>query len=143
MQARIIIGITLILGLVGYLAFIGYEEGRSYYLTCDEVAAQQADYVDTKLKLAGNVVDGSIKRDGDILVFQLEYEGATYAVRYVGMDPVPDTFKDGVEAVVDGRLLTDGTFEGKKIQAKCASKYEADYEDEHPENEPTSLTESA
>lgn len=126
MQVRIIAGIFIIVGLVGYLAFIGFEEGRTYYMTCDEVAENEAELTNTNLKLAGVVVDGSITRDGDILTFKLEYEGATYPVRYTGMDPVPDTFKDGVEAVVDGRLLADGSFEGKKIQAKCASKYESD-----------------
>ena len=126
MQARIIVGIVIIVGLVGYLAFVGFEEGRSYYVTCDEVAAAESEFTNTNLKLAGVVVDGSITRDGDILTFTLEYDGATYPVRYIGMDPVPDTFKDGVEAVVDGRLLADGSFEGKKIQAKCASKYESD-----------------
>jgi cytochrome c-type biogenesis protein CcmE len=126
MQARIIVGIIIIVGLVGYLAVLGFEEGRSYYVTCDEVAAATSDYENTNLKLAGVVVDGSIQRDGDILIFELEYEGATFPVRYIGMDPVPDTFKDGVEAVVDGRLLADGSFEGRKIQAKCASKYESD-----------------
>ena len=126
MQARIIVGIIIIVGLVGYLAFVGFEEGRSYYVTCDEVAAAESEFTNTNLKLAGVVVDGSITRDGDILTFELEYDGATYPVRYIGMDPVPDTFKDGVEAVVDGRLLADGSFEGKKIQAKCASKYESD-----------------
>ena len=126
MQVRIIAGIIIIVGLVGYLAFIGFEEGRTYYMTCDEVAAAESELTNTNLKLAGVVVDGSITRDGDILTFKLEYDGATYPVRYTGMDPVPDTFKDGVEAVVDGRLLADGSFEGKKIQAKCASKYESE-----------------
>lgn len=126
MQARIIAGIVIIVGLVGYLAFIGFDKGRSYYVTCDEVAASANEFTNTDLKLAGVVVDGSIMRDGDILTFELEYDGASFPVRYVGMDPVPDTFKDGVEAVVDGRLLADGSFEGRKIQAKCASKYESD-----------------
>jgi cytochrome c-type biogenesis protein CcmE len=126
MQARIIAGIVIIVGLVAYLAFVGFEEGRSYYLTCDQVAASEGDYTNTNLRLAGIVVDGSIRRDGDILVFELTYDGASYPVRYVGSDPVPDTFKDGVEAVVDGQLLADGSFEGKKIQAKCASKYESE-----------------
>lgn len=126
MQARIIAGIFIIVGLVGYLAFLGFEDGKSYYVTCDEVAAEQSEFTNTNLKLAGVVVDGSITRDGDILTFKLEYDGATFPVRYIGMDPVPDTFKDGVEAVVDGRLLADGSFEGKRIQAKCASKYESD-----------------
>ena len=130
MQTRIVVGILIILGLVGYLAFVGFEEGRSYYLTCDEVAERGTEIIDDNIRLAGTVVDGTIRRDGDILLFDLEYEGARYVVRYVGMDPVPDTFKDGVDAVVDGQLKPDGTFEGRKIQAKCASKYEAEYGEE-------------
>ena len=46
---------------------------------------------------------------------------------YCNSDPVPDTFKDGVQAVVDGTLNEQGVFVGQKIQAKCASKYEPDY----------------
>lgn len=138
MQVRIIVGIAIIVGLVGYLSFLGFEEGKAYYLTCDEVAERRGELADSHIRLAGNVVAGTIRRDGDILNFELEYEGHTFPVRYVGMDPVPDTFKDGVEAVVDGRLGDDGTFTGQKIQAKCASKYEAEYgtDAEHPEEVP-------
>src|SRR6056297_3569278 len=117
MQARVVIGITVIVGLVAYLSFLGFEEGKAYYLTCDEVAERQGELADSRIKLAGHVVDGTIRRDGDILNFTLEYEGVQLPVRYVGMDPVPDTFKDGVEAVVDGQLGADGTFTGQRIQA--------------------------
>ena len=138
MQARIVVGITIIVGLVAYLSFLGFQEGKAYYLTCDEVAERQGELQDHRIKLAGNVVAGSITRDGDILNFDLEYEGARFSVRYVGMDPVPDTFKDGVEAVVEGQLHDDGTFTGQKIQAKCASKYEAEFEagEQHPDEVP-------
>jgi cytochrome c-type biogenesis protein CcmE len=47
------------------------------------------------------------------------------SVVYTGTDPLPDTFKDNAQALADGRLSPDGTFEASKIQAKCASKYEA------------------
>jgi cytochrome c-type biogenesis protein CcmE len=139
MQARVVIGITVIVGLVAYLSFLGFEEGKAYYLTCDEVAERQGELKDHRIKLAGNVVAGTIQQDGDILNFDLEYEGVRYSVRYVGMDPVPDTFKAGVEAVVDGHLGEDGVFTGQRIQAKCASKYEKEYEaesEEHPESVP-------
>lgn len=127
MQTRIIVGIVLIVGVAGYLAYSGFGDGTAYYLTCDEVAADQANLVGDHIRLAGTVVDGTIKHQGDVLLFDLEYEGTTWPVRYVGLDPVPDTFKDGVDAVVDGHLTAEGHFEGQKIQAKCASKYEADY----------------
>jgi cytochrome c-type biogenesis protein CcmE len=46
-------------------------------------------------------------------------------VVYRGIDPLPDTFKDDAQAMADGTLGADGVFQAKKIQAKCASKYEA------------------
>src|SRR5678809_1770760 len=48
-------------------------------------------------------------------------------VNYVGSQPVPDTFKDRADAVVEGKVLADATFEADHLQAKCASKYEAKY----------------
>ncbi len=46
-------------------------------------------------------------------------------VAYTGTDPLPDTFKDGAQALADGKLGKDGVFAREPIQAKCASKYEA------------------
>ncbi len=46
-------------------------------------------------------------------------------VAYTGSEPLPDTFRDGAQALADGKLDPDGVFRAAKIQAKCASKYEA------------------
>jgi cytochrome c-type biogenesis protein CcmE len=48
-------------------------------------------------------------------------------VIYSGIDPLPDTFKDNApcQALVDGKLGSDNVFHATKLQAKCASKYEA------------------
>jgi len=43
----------------------------------------------------------------------------------VGRDPLPDTFVDGAQALVEGKRMPDGRFVAEKVQAKCASKYEA------------------
>ncbi len=128
MNIRFAVPIVAIVGALAYLAFVGIEEGKTYYHTCSEVAAMGDEIYDSPIRLAGKVVDGSIRYDGDIMHFDLEYEGARYAVRYASTEPIPDTFKDGVEAVVDGQLSRAGVFEGEKIQAKCASKYEAEYD---------------
>jgi cytochrome c-type biogenesis protein CcmE len=129
MKPRFIIVIALILGSAGYLAFLGFQQGQTYYHFCNEVAAMGDKAIDLPMKMHGRVVEGSVQRDGALLrSFDLEYEGARFTVKYVGTEPVPDTFKDGIEAVVDGQLNAQGVFEGARIQAKCASKYEAEYE---------------
>ena len=55
----------------------------------------------------------------------LAQDNTKLKVAYTGTDPLPDTFKDGAQALADGKLGKDGVFRATKIQAKCASKYEA------------------
>ncbi len=57
--------------------------------------------------------------------FVLQAEGKSLPVSYVGTDPLPDTFVDGAQALVEGRQMPDGRFVAEKVQARCASKYEA------------------
>jgi cytochrome c-type biogenesis protein CcmE len=79
----------------------------------------------TRLRVGGDVRPGSIVKTATQVSFVL-YQGAqSLNVVYSGNDPLPDTFKDNAQALADGRLGPDGVFEANKIQAKCASKYEA------------------
>jgi cytochrome c-type biogenesis protein CcmE len=78
-----------------------------------------------RLRVGGDVEEGSIKREGKVVRFTIHQDAMKLTVMYDGIDPLPDTFKDGSQALADGRLLADGTFHANKIQAKCASKYEA------------------
>ena len=48
-----------------------------------------------------------------------------FGVRTIGGDPLPDTFTDKAQALVEGRPAQDGRFVAEHVQAKCASKYEA------------------
>ena len=141
-QRRFAVGIGVILAALGYFAFVGYQEGKAYYKTIDEVAAMGDEAKDKRLRVAGVVQPGSIVREGKELSFtlaQLE-DNATHTlpVAYTGTQPIPDTFKDGADAIVEGHRQPDGTFHADHIQAKCASKYEAKYgaNAQHPSHVP-------
>jgi len=121
------IGIAVVIIVIVVFAISGFQEGKAYYKTIDELNAMGDAAYGARLKIAGFVTDGSIHRNGTEVTFRLEQDGATLPVKYVGSSPVPDTFTDGSEAVVEGTYLRDGTFEAQRIQAKCASKYEAKY----------------
>jgi len=54
----------------------------------------------------------------------VQSNGKVLPVRYTGV--VPDTFKDGAEVVLKGRLGPDGFSVDKDgVMAKCPSKYNA------------------
>jgi cytochrome c-type biogenesis protein CcmE len=125
------IPIVIILGTIGWLAFTGIGETKSYFKTLPELA-QMGDSAHAKrLRVTGYVQTGSIVHDGVSTRFKIvenpggANEGRMLEVKYNGIDPLPDTFKDQAQALVDGKLAADGTFEAKAVQAKCASKYEA------------------
>jgi cytochrome c-type biogenesis protein CcmE len=78
-----------------------------------------------RLRVGGDVEDGSIVRTGRQVAFSLNQDKLRLKVIYDGTDPLPDTFRAGAQALVDGKMERDGVFRASKIQAKCASKYEA------------------
>jgi len=78
-----------------------------------------------RIRVGGDVETGSIHRVGSSVEFVLVQEKARLKVAYTGIDPLPDTFKDGAQALADGKLSREGVFQAGTIQAKCASKYEA------------------
>jgi cytochrome c-type biogenesis protein CcmE len=130
-QLRFGIGIAVVLLAIAYFAYAGYNEGKAYYKTIEEVAAMGPDAKSRRFRVAGLVKEGTIVRDGKDVSFVLAQDVKTMQhtlrVHYSGSQPVPDTFKDRAEAVVEGKCLPDGTFEADHLQAKCASKYEAKY----------------
>lgn len=113
----------MIILLLGYLAYTGVQDSKSYYVTIKELHTMGNTAYSKRLRVAGNVQPGSIKRVGTHVQFVLVEETQTLAVDYTGTEAPPDTFKDDSQALADGNFGHDGVFHAKGLQAKCASKY--------------------
>ena len=116
---------TLIVGSLVWLAMGGVKESKTYYKTIPELAQMGGSATGERLRVGGDVRPGSIVKTSTGVTFVLHQGLKTLNVVYKGSDPLPDTFRDNAQALADGRLGSDGVFEATKIQAKCASKYEA------------------
>jgi len=114
---------AVILVALGYLAYTGVQDSKSYYVTIKELNGMGSSAFSKRLRVAGNVVPGSIKRQGTHVEFQLVEQDRTLPVIYTGTEAPPDTFKDNAQALAEGRFGRDGVFHATNIQAKCASKY--------------------
>jgi cytochrome c-type biogenesis protein CcmE len=114
---------AIILATVGWLAFSGARDTKSYYVTISELNAMGSKAYTRNLRVAGNVQPGSISRSGPNAAFTLLEQGHTLRVDYNGAEPPPDTFKDDAQALAIGTYGRDGTFHATQLQAKCASKY--------------------
>ncbi len=128
-KVKFVVGSAVVITAVLYLAISGFQEGKAYYQTVSELKAQGARGEGRLVRVAGDVVPGTIvRRDEGVVTFDITYDGEMLPIKYVGKGPLPDTLVDRAQAVAEGHLQPDGTFEATAIQAKCASKYEAEYE---------------
>jgi cytochrome c-type biogenesis protein CcmE len=123
---RLTVALTAALLLATALIYTSFTAGRDE-LTAGQllrVAQPGHDYL-----LAGTVLDGSVRRQGDVLTFRIRDPKlrVSVPVRYTGI--VPDPFRAGrgvVVTVQEGRP-GDPTFIGEQnsLTTKCPSKYQA------------------
>ena len=116
---------TAIVGTLVWLAAGGVNETKTYYKEISELGQMDPTARAKRLRVGGDVAPGSIHRNGKEVQFVLTQGDLKLNVIYSGTDPLPDTFRDGAQALADGKLSEGGVFHASRIQAKCASKYEA------------------
>ncbi len=127
---------AVIVGTLVWLAASGINESKTYYKTISELKSDSVE-VGKRVRVTGDVVPGSIRRDGTKVHFKIveKDHNQFLSVTYTGKDPLPDTFRDNAQAMADGQLTAEGTFHASSIAAKCPSKYEAD-PNKHPADVP-------
>jgi cytochrome c-type biogenesis protein CcmE len=123
-QLKFLVGSVIIVLTLSYLAYSGYQESKTYFHTVPELYALKDQAYDLRLQVSGDVVPGSIKRDGKIVSFVIGEAPHTLQIKYVGKDPLPDTLIDRATAMATGKMGRDGIFVAETMLAKCASKYE-------------------
>ena len=122
-RKRFLIGGTIILIALTYLGYAGFQSSATYYYTVSELLGQGNTIYGQNVRVNGQVAPDSIEqKSGDLdLKFNVVEGGKTLAVSYRGT--VPDTFKSGVDVVVEGQLNPTGLFRASTVLTKCPSKY--------------------
>ena len=119
------IALILFLASIAYLTHFGLCDGSMPFVNVGEVLAAPAGKLD-KAKIFGTVATGGVSfapdrlgarfrladKDNASLTLWVDYQGA-----------LPDTFREGAEVIVEGRLRTTG-FNATSVITKCPSKYE-------------------
>jgi cytochrome c-type biogenesis protein CcmE len=121
----------VLVAIVAYLLVTGMKDSAMYYYTPDELLAavqQDPSRYDLGYKVGGRVVPGTVRFDQRTLDLRFEVVDIAsgkgrFTVHHQG--PLPDTFQEGRDVVVDGRYGRDGTFEASTVLTKCGSRYEA------------------
>lgn len=134
-QRKFVAGAAAVTGIVGYLMITGMKDSMVYYQTPAELVAKVAadpSFREMGVKVGGRVAPGSVAFDPRTLDLRFDIvdiaTGTTrFSVHYQG--PLPDTFEEGRDVVIEGRYTSAGAFEASNVLTKCGSRYEAVEED--------------
>ena len=134
-QRKFLFGGFAVFGIVGYLMVTGMRDSMLYYHTPSELVTRVAgdpSYRELGVKVGGRVAPGTVAFDQRSLDLRFEVvdiaDGTTrFPVHYTG--PLPDTFEEGRDVVIEGRMNQAGVFEATTVLTKCGSRYEAAEED--------------
>ena len=124
-KLKFIVAIVIIVGALSYLVFASVKDTMVYYLTISELESKVPSIYGDRVRVSGTVVPGTIVKDmyGN-LKFQITDDYNSIDIIYSGI--VPDIFRDGVEAVVEGKYFDNKEFKADVLLAKCPTKYESD-----------------
>lgn len=123
-RKKVAVSLIVVGACVIYLLSQSFGEQMVYAKYVDEMVRDQRQLRGRTVRLEGMVDEGSIEnRPGTLEYrFRLSKGGKTLPIHYTGI--VPDTFREGIGVVAQGRLTTHGVFEADQVIAKCPSKYE-------------------
>ncbi|HJR81628.1 MAG TPA: cytochrome c maturation protein CcmE [Anaerolineales bacterium] len=146
---KFVVGGLLILAAVIFLIWTSTAANAQFFLTIDELRAQESDVVNKNLRVSGAVLGDSIQYDAQNLTLRfevahvpadapdIETEGglaealhqavmdpsrARMSVVYVG--PKPDLLRNEAQAILTGHLGEDGVFYAEELLLKCPTRYE-------------------
>ncbi len=119
-RAAIIVGALIAIGLAAVLILNALNSNIALFVTPSEVAAGKAPK-DQAFRIGGMVKEGSVKRDGLTVHFVITDMAKDIPVSYTGI--LPDLFKEGKGAVIQGRLEANGQFVASEVLAKHDENY--------------------
>ncbi len=119
-RIALIIGGLASLALAAVLTLNALDSNIALYVTPSEVAAGKAPQ-GKAFRIGGMVKEGSVKRQDMTVHFVITDTAKDIPVAYTGI--LPDLFREGKGAVIQGRLGGDGLFAATEVLAKHDENY--------------------
>ena len=119
-RALIIVAGLVAIGVAALLILNALNSNIALYVTPSEVSAGKAPK-DQAFRIGGMVKEGSLRRDGLTVHFVITDLVKDIPVAYTGI--LPDLFKEGKGAVIQGRMNANGEFIASEVLAKHDENY--------------------
>lgn len=119
-RIALIVGGLASITIAAVLVLKALDSNIALYITPSDVIAGKAPH-DKAFRMGGLVKQGSIQREGMTTRFIITDTAKEIPVAYTGI--LPDLFRDGKGAIVQGRLGANGLFSASEVLAKHDENY--------------------
>ena len=119
-RGLIIVAALVVIGIAALLILNALNSNIALYVTPSDVAVGKSPQGQA-FRIGGMVKEGSVKRDDLTVHFVITDLVKDIPVSYTGI--LPDLFKEGKGAVIQGRLNANGEFVASEVLAKHDENY--------------------
>jgi cytochrome c-type biogenesis protein CcmE len=129
-----IAAIGTVAAVLGWLSFGTMGEDLVYYWSPAELIGKGDAARDATVRLGGLVEAGSVEWDPNAQRLAFRLTDGKASVPCVGQGAPPQMFREGIGAVVEGRMDGEGVFRTSNVLIKHSNEYRAPTEGERPQD---------
>ena len=119
-RLALVVGGVAVLAVAATLVLSAFNENLVFFYSPSDVLEGKAPQ-GRSFRIGGMVKEGSIRRGNMTVHFVITDTAKDIPVTYTGI--LPDLFRDGKGAVVQGKLSEDGVFAATEVLAKHDENY--------------------
>lgn len=116
--------VTIALGALGLIAYGNLGDSIVYYLSPTQLL-EKSNAQDATVRLGGMVVAGTYKWDQETHIVEFDLSDTKSKIHVINKGNPPQMFREGIGAVVEGKMSADGTFYSEKVMVKHDNQYQA------------------
>lgn len=122
-KIKVYVAVLLIAGAIGYLVYGNFQDTMVYYYTPQEIHEKYDSIRHQSLRVGGLVKEKSLTQDKGKLNSAFVITDGGYDVRVAYKGLLPDLFKEGKGAIVEGKLADDKLFNATNVMVKHSEEY--------------------
>jgi len=122
--------LVAVIAVLGVVLYQGLGNATTYFYNVDQAVAKRGELGTKRVRVQGNVVEGSVVRSSGGVDFELRYGGVTVPVQHSG-EP-PELFGPKIPVVLEGAFTSASgkpTFRSDRILIRHDNNYDERHED--------------
>ncbi len=121
---KLIIGAIVLIGALGYFAFMAFESATVYFYTVSEMKEQEATREGKVVRVSGKLLPASFHREDGSTLARFALTDGIESLDAVHSGVLPDLFfNEHSDIILEGTYTPTGVFESQNVIVKCPSKY--------------------